>query len=295
MNALNGAMTGLFDLVLAPFEFMGVAWALILSSGIFGVLALVAFKFISSQRRIKAVKDRIKGHIIAIRIFQDDLRVVGGAVVKILLRNFQYLGLNFGPFIPLAIPFVFVVAQFVVRYAYAPVALSENPSAQLAGAGTLLEVQLVSDAPEALIKDLKVTLPDGVVAVSPLVRIPSERRAYQEIAATKSGVHEIRFALGNGATETKSFCAGDKSLRVMQPRRVNNRDWYKLIDPDHWPVLWPAEAGFPSSSPFSSVAIAYPARDLGWLPGGEGGILLTFVVASMLFGIAALKPLGVQI
>ena len=295
MNALNGAMTGLFDLVLTPLEFLGVAWALILISGIFGVLALVAFKFISSQKRIKAVKDRIKGHIIAIRIFQDDLRVVGGSVVKIVLLNFQYLGLNFGPFIPLAIPFVFVVAQFVVRYAYAPVALSENPSAQLAGAGTLLEIQLVSDAPEALIKELKVTLPEGVVAVSPLVRIPSERRAYQEIAATKSGVHVIRLALGNAAAETKSFCAGDKSLRVMQPRRVNNRDWYKLTDPDHWPALWPAEAGFPSSSPFSSVAIAYPDRDLGWLPGGEGGILLTFVVASMLFGVVALKPLGVQI
>lgn len=294
MNALNGALTGLFDFILSPLERLGVAWAIILVAGIFGVLALVAFKYISSQQRIKAVKDRIKGHIIAIRIFQDDLRVVGSSVAKILLRNFQYLGLNFGPFIPLAIPFVFVVAQFVVRYAYAPVALTVDPASKLAGACTLLEVQLVPDA-AARIRDLKVSLPEGVVAVSPLVRIPSEGRAYQEIAATKSGVHEILLALGDGAVETKSFCAGDKSLRVMQPRRVNNRDWYKLTDPDHWPALWPAEAGFPSNSPYASVAIAYPERDLGWLPGGEGGILLTFVVASMLFGVVALKPLGVQI
>ncbi len=294
MNALNGALTWFFNLVLSPLEHLGVAWALIIVAGIFGVFALFAFKHISSQRRIKAVKDRIKGHVIAIRIFQDDLRVVGGSVIKILARNFQYLGLNFGPFLPLAIPFVFVMAQFVVRYAYAPVALTQNPVAQLAGAGTLLQVQMVAES-FPLVKSLAVILPDGVVAMSPLVRVPSEGRAYQEIAATKSGVHEIRLELGDRVSEIKSFCAGDASLRVMQPRRVNNRDWYRITDPDHWPALWPAEAGFSSDSPFSSVAIAYPSRDLGWLPGGEGGILLTFFVASMLFGIVALKPLGVQI
>jgi hypothetical protein len=293
MNALDGALTGFFDLVMSPLEYLGVAWALILVSGLFGVFALFVFKHISSQRRIKAVKDRLKGHVIAIRIFQDDMRVVGGSVLKILARNFQYLGLNFGPFLPLAIPFVFVAAQFVVRYAYAPVPLTNDPAAQLAGAGTLLEVQLVKESAKQL-KSLRVILPDGVVALSPLVRVPGEARAYQEIAATKSGVHELRLEL-DGRVETKTFCAGDASLRVMQPRRVNNRDWYRLSDPDHWPALWPAEAGFAADSPFASVAIAYPHRDLGWLPGGEGGILLTFVVASMLFGIVALKPLGVQI
>jgi len=294
MNAVNGALTRFFDLVMSPLEHLGVAWALIVVSGIFGVFALFAFKHISSQRRIKAVKDRLKGHIIAIRIFQDDLRVVGGSVAKILARNCQYLGLNFGPFVPLALPFVFVAAQFVVRYAYAPAPLSKDPEAQLAGAGTLLEIQLVPESKQ-LLKSVRVILPDGVVALSPLVRIPSEGRAYQEIAATKSGVHELAIEIGDGLRETKSFCAGDASLRVMQPRRVNNRDWYRLTEPERWPALWPAEAGFAASSPLASVAIAYPERDLGWLPGGEGGILLTFVVASMAFGIVALKPLGVQI
>jgi hypothetical protein len=294
MNALNRALNRTFDLVLAPLERLGVAWSLIVVAGVFGVLALVAFKHISSQQRIKAVKDRIKGHLIAIRLFQDDLRVVGGSVAKILGRNVQYLALNFGPFVPLAVPFVFVAAQLVVRYAYAPVALTKEPAALLAGAGTLLEVHLEKDAARR-IGELTVELPDGVVALSPLVRIPAEGRAFQEIAATKSGVHSIRLSLGGGTVETKTFCAGDASLRSMQPRRVNAGDWYRLDDPDHWPALWPAEAGFDADSPFACVAIAYPERDLGWLPGGEGGILLVFVLASMAFGLVALKPLGVQI
>jgi hypothetical protein len=44
------------------------------------------------------------------------------------------------------------------------------------------------------------------------------------------------------------------------------------------------------------VSFVYPESDLGWLPGsGPMGVILVFLVASMAFGIAALKPLGVQI
>jgi hypothetical protein len=81
----------------------------------------------------------------------------------------------------------------------------------------------------------------------------------------------------------------------MQPRRVEAAGWWKLHDPDACSMLWPAEPGFTRSSPFSSIAIAYPYRDLGWMPGGEIGILIVLVVASMVFGLLALKPLGVTI
>jgi hypothetical protein len=118
MNALNRAVTQAFDVLLWPFERLGVAWSLILVSGLFGIAALFLFKHVSAQRRIRYVKDRIKGHLIEIRIWQDDLGIVAKSTGKVLLRNFQYLGLNLLPFIPLSIPFVFVLAQLVVRYSY---------------------------------------------------------------------------------------------------------------------------------------------------------------------------------
>ena len=68
MNALNHASNALFDLVLTPLEALGQEFALIMVSGIFGVLALIIFKKISSQKGIKAAKDKIKGHMIEIRI-----------------------------------------------------------------------------------------------------------------------------------------------------------------------------------------------------------------------------------
>ena len=98
MNAVNRAMTAIFDVVLTPFELLGAEAALVLVSGVFGILALIVFKHISYQKGIKGTKDRIKGNLIAIRIYQDDLMVVLTSVVKVLVRNTQYLFFNFGPF-----------------------------------------------------------------------------------------------------------------------------------------------------------------------------------------------------
>jgi len=293
MTALNSALTAFFDVVLTPLEWLGDATALIVVSGIFGVLALLAFKYISWQRGIKAAKDRIKGHMIEIRIYQDDLKVVVFAVAKVLLHNVQYLGLNFGPIVPLAIPFMFITAQFVVRYAYDPLPLTSAGAQVMAGRGTLLSIELAAGH-AADVRALRVILPSGLKAVSPLVRAASEGKAFQEFVAVKAGEHEIVLELG-GVRETKLVVAGSESTRKMQPRRVSSRDWLNFVDTQRWPVLWPAEPAFSSDSPFRVVAIEYPTRELPWLPDGEFGILLAVVIASMLFGAVALKPLGVQI
>jgi len=294
MNAVNNGLTGFFDLLLAPFELIGDRTAMILVSGIFGVLALWLFKYISWQAGIKLAKDRIKGHMIEIRIYQDDLVVVGQAVVKILLRNFQYVGLNFGPFVPLAIPFFIVAAQFIVRYSYDPVPVTAANADLLAGQGTLIEIRM-KDRRAALAGDLTLTLPEGVRAVSPLVRSAADGRAFQEVVALTPGEHEIRFSVPGSEPEVLKLVAGTEATRTMQPRRVANDNWYRIDDPDICALLWPAAPGFTSESPFATAAISYPERDLGWLPGGEMGILITFVLASMVFGLVALKPLGVQI
>lgn len=284
MNSINNFMNSVFDVVLTPLEWLGTSWALIIASGVFGIVALVGFKYISYQQGIKASKDKIKGHMIAIRIYQDDLVVVSQSVVKVLLRNCQYLGLNFGPFIPLAIPFVFVIAQFATRYGFSAIPVETLDPSLLAGHGTELVVEFSPDQRNAA-ADLKIELPDGVVALSGLVRDGSNGMAFQEVAATKAGVHEIAFVLADGTREIKLLVAGE-ATRMMQPERVKS-----VFES----VLWPAEASFASDSAFERISFVYPDSDLGWMPGGIGGVLLVFLIASMAFGIVVLKPLGIQI
>ena len=283
MNFINSAFTRIFDLVLTPFEWLGINAALILVSGIFGVFALWVFKYISWQKGIGATKDKIKGHMIAIRLYQDDLAVVGASVLKVVGRNFQYLGLNFGPFIPLAIPFLFVAAQLVTRYGFAPVPVYETGEL-LAGQGT--QVRIWFDEHDARFDDLVVVLPEGIEQRSPLVVTPAEGVAFVELRATDPGRYTISFELPDGTSATKSIVAGGTALRSMQPERVRS---------SMSAMLWPAEQMLPGDSPFERILIDYPERDLGWLPGGPMGVLVTFVLASMAFGFVALKPLGVKI
>ena len=286
MNALNSAANALFDLLLAPLEAVGAWLALTLVSGIFGVLALVVFKHISWQDGIKGTKDKIKGHMIEIRIYQDDLGLVSRAIGKVLLRNLQYVVLNFGPFLPLMIPFGMVAAQLVVRYGFEPVEVQSLEDGRLAGSAVTFEIHFREDARQAA-ADLELELPEGVALASPLVRVPDQGRAFVEVVATQPGIHELAFVAG-GVQETKLLHAGAEGLqREMQPER--GRGFLAAL-------LWPAEESFTGESPFELIRTVYPERELGWLPGGgPAGVLIAFVLLSMVFGFAALKPLGVQI
>ena len=68
MNAVQHFISAVFDLALTPFEWLGDVTALVLVSGIFGVLALLVFKQVSWQAGIKSTKDKIKAHLIEIRM-----------------------------------------------------------------------------------------------------------------------------------------------------------------------------------------------------------------------------------
>ena len=290
MNAINGATTWLFDLLLTPLEALGREFALIVISGVFGILALVVFKQISSQKGIKRAKDKIKGHMIEIRLYQDDLGLVSKAIGKVLFRNLQYVCLNFGPFIPLMLPFGLVAAQMVVRYGFEPVPVVEQPGSLLAGEGITVKIELdEGHARDAA--DLELVLPEGVEAVSPLVRVPGEGLAFQEVIATADGAYDLTIQVG-GTSVVKTLYAGAEAPRKLQPERTASA---------MMAVLWPAEDTL--SAPLARVSFngltnpeAYPYAPLGWLPGsGPLAVLLWFVGFSMLFGFAALKPLGVQI
>ena len=282
MNAINRAVTSFFDFVLTPLEAIGDEFALLFVSGVFGVLALWIFKHISWQKGIKATKDKIKGHLIEIRLYQDDLVIVGKAIGKVLYRNLQYVLLNFGPFIPLAIPFALVAAQMVVRYGFEPAAVQHVTDERLAGAGLTLDI--IGD--DAAIDGLEIVLPEGLTALSPLARIPQQGRAFQEFIAEHPGEYVIVLRTGGQEIEKVFVAGGESDVRTMQPERVSS-----VFES----ILWPAEDTLAGTG-LEKIRFAYPESDLGWLPmSGPLGVLVVFVLASMVVGFAFLKPLGVQI
>lgn len=289
MNAVNHALTSIFDVVLRPLELLGRMGALVVISALFGVLALFAFKYLSAQKHIRAVKGRIKGHLIEVYLFQDDPRLALRAIVRVLGRNLQYLALNLLPLVPLSLPFAFVLSQLVVRYGFEPVPVQAASAHVMPGRGTLIQIELDAEH-AALVSGLTLNLPQGVEPLSPLVRIPSQGKAFQEIVARSAGEHALEVALADGTRATKRFVAGAAGdlhpAPGLQPERANG--FFHAL-------LWPAEDTLDASAPIVRIAGEYPQADLGWAPAGPSGVLLLFFVASMVAGALAMKPLKVSI
>ncbi|HPF15182.1 MAG TPA: hypothetical protein PLJ12_13010 [Planctomycetota bacterium] len=275
MNAVHRLVTRLFDLLVGPFERFGSEWVILGVGAVFGVLALWVFKHISPQRAIRASKERIKGHLIEIRLYQDDLRLVSRAIGKVLWTNLKYLGLNVLPFVPLSMPFALIAGQLVVRYGFEPIPVHAEGAAPLAGSGITVRFEMAPEIGERL-REVRVVLPEGLVAGSPLVKSPEQGLAFQEIFAVAQGLHEIQVELGE-ARSSKMVWSGPPEVlglpRVpLQPLRVSG--WEQ--------ILWPAEAGLHGDPLLRRIEFAYPESRLGWLPGhGPVYVLVWFLVASM--------------
>lgn len=286
MSTLNRVTTAVFDSLLAPLAGLGAFWIVVLIGAVFVVPALLLFKQISWQGGIKGAKERIKGHLIAIRIYQNDLAIVAASVGRILVRNAQYLGLNFGPLLPLLPPFTLVVAQLATRYGFEPLPVDTRPTAELrSGQGTLLEVHFAPGR-EGEVAGLSVEWPDGLEPLTPLVRSPGGGVAFQEFVARTPGDWTITLRTAAGAHETKRVLVGSAPGGAFQPERVRS----------FWAAwLWPAEPTLPSASPFERIAFAYPERPLPLSPGGPIGVMVIFFVASLVAGVVVLKVFHIQI
>jgi hypothetical protein len=156
----------------------------------------------------------------------------------------------------------------------------------LPGAGNELKVQFKSGQ-ESRAVELQIVWPEGLKSRSPLVPNGSRGVAFQEFVALAPGDYEVLLRFPDGSSYTKKVSAGTTELACLQPERVSD---------SLSAFLWPAEDMFPADCPIAHVAFVYPESDLGWLPmSGLLGVMAIFVIASMVFAFALVKPLGVQI
>lgn len=269
MNAFNAFTSAVLGTLLAPFGAQrdGSAWADVLAWSVLGgILALLVIKRFSNQKAIARVKNEIKVHLFEVRLFQDDLLGVLSSTAKVLLKNLLYIGHNLVPMAVMLVPMVAILAQLVATYAYDPLP---------AGSVQVVKAQLATgDDGRPLMPATQVRLetPPGVTLESQ-VRTPRGEIAWR-LRCEQPGRHELRIHLGDEVV-TKTLAVGGEAGRmpVMRTRGLEA-------------ILYPAEPGLPSDSRLFSVGVAYPTRDLGWMPGGEAGILGVFFVLSIVAGIA---------
>jgi hypothetical protein len=279
MKQFNALSTAVFDRLLAPFGEAHAAFDLVFWSVFCGIVALVAYKYVSNQAAIARNKEAIKVHLIEVRLFKDDLLQVLASFGKVLFRNAAYLGHNLLPMLVLFAPMMTVLCQLEAHYAHAPLP---------PGSVNLLTMKIderhpgVPTTASALADTVKLVVPDGITLDAPPVHTADGEVAWR-LRTEREGDFVLHVHVGDEVVE-KGIAVGGTPRKVPFLR---TKGWEGF--------LYPGEATLPANSSVYRIALSYPERKLTGLPDGEVGILATFFGLSLLSGFALKGVFGVTL
>jgi hypothetical protein len=239
---------------------------------IIGFLMVIVFRYTSDQKAIGRAKDRLKAHLLAVRLFQDQLPVVMRAYGKILRGTGSYLRLAFTPFLIAILPITFLIVQLDRYFGWLP----------LQPAQSFLVEARVND--QAALNDASLQLPPALSISAPPVHVPEDNEVVWRVVAEHQGQYEIKIAAG-GQTVSKQVVVSPGLARVS-PVRLKDNFWERMFTS--------GEAALAENSPVQSIAINYPPRviSFAWM---EWNWIVLFFVVSLIAGFVFKSVLGIQV
>lgn len=239
---------------------------------VIALLMVVLFGYTSNQKAIGIAKDRLKAHLLAVRLFQDQLHVVVGSYGRILRGTIRYLRLAFMPLLYVIIPLTLLIIQ-LDRY------LGFNGIQ--ADAPFLLTAK--ANSAEAL-DGISLELPPEITMTAPAVHVAADREVVWRLAASKPGTYDIQIATPNEKTGKTVRVSSD--LMRLSPMRMRGHFWERFF--------YSAEPALPDNSPLESITVNYPERNIE-IAGYEFNWIWLFFILSMVAGYIFKELLGIKI
>ncbi len=271
MTFINAIMTAIFDALLRPFAGLSPWYGIAVVSLLTGVMMLAVFRYTSNQRAIRRAKDRIRAHLLELRLYRDDVGVLLRAQKDILLNNLIYLAHSLVPLAVMILPVVLILMQLNVRYGYQPLRPGES---------VIVAAKLKPGV--ELAQPLQLVAPSGLTVETPPLRIPALGELDWRVRGERPGAYELHIIVGDRDAE-KSLVVSDGWARVS--RQVSRGFLERLSNPGELPAMHEG---------FESVAVDYrPAA----LPFWRWNVhwLLAYFVLSIAFGFALRGVLKVEI
>jgi hypothetical protein len=273
MALINTAVTRSFDLFFAMFAPAG-AWAgMVAVSLLTALLALVIFRYTSSQSGIRAVKDRLISHLLEVVLYRDELRVVLRAQVAILRDDVKYLGYALVPLAFMIVPVGVLLIQTDLRYGHRPLALGEQ---------VIVGVKLRSAGGN--LSRVSLSASDGAEVETPPLTMPAIGEVDWRVRGVTAGDHELRFSV-NGREFSKRIAIGERASRIAV-LRVGGGAWQQFLHPGEPPL--------PADGPVEWIQVSYPGREmraLGW----RMHWVWPWLVLTLALGYILKGPLRVQV
>jgi len=266
MHIVNLVFGGLVGAVLLPFRGLSPWFGMTAVSLLTALLMLEVYKLTSDQAAIRRAKDRIKAHLLELRLYKDDMRTTLRAQGGILKANLAYMAANLKPLAVMIVPLVLILAQLSLWFDRAPL----RP-----GQETLVKVGL-ADTADAVTLGLELETPSGLVVSSPAVRIRDEHEIVWRFKALAEGNGRLILKADGWAVE-KTVTVGGPPLTKVSALASRGSFGKRL--------LYPGEAPLPAGTPVRSVEVLYPAGTLTAF-GLRVHWLVAYLVISIAFGFA---------
>jgi uncharacterized membrane protein (DUF106 family) len=239
---------------------------------IVGLLMVVLFGYTSDQKAIGIAKDQLKAHLLAVRLYRDQIPVVMGSYGKILRGTGRYLKLAFKPLLYVIIPITLLIVQIDRYLGSTPVPVSTP---------FLLTAHVTGS--EAA-NDVSLDLPPEIAMTAPAVHIPAANEIVWRLVGAKEGEYEVKIAAA-GQSAAKAVCVGGGLPRISTVR-LRGQFWTRMF--------LSAEPALPENGPIDSISINYPDRNIDIAGYGMNWIWLFFIL-SMMAGFIFKELLGIQI
>ena len=246
----------------------------VMLSVVVGLLMIVLFGYTSDQKAIGIAKDQLKAHLLAVRLYRDQLQVVMGSYGKILRGTGRYLKLAFKPLLYVIIPITLLIVQLDRYLGLTPIHTN-----------TPFLVSARVNNPEAL-DSVSIDLPPEITASAPPVHVAADNEVVWRLVASQEGSYDVKIAVGGqGASKTVRVSS---QLARVSPERLRGHFWERMFSS--------GESALPANSAIESIAVDYPERNIPLgIAGYEMNWIWLFFILSMIAGFIFKELLGIQV
>ncbi|MBN1481028.1 hypothetical protein EH223_01035 [candidate division KSB1 bacterium] len=232
---------------------------------------LYIFKKVSNQGGIRATKNHIKAHLLAIRLYKHDALLSMLAIGQIFVENSRYLLYALKPMLVMIIPVMIIIIQLGTRYGYNPAQVDQ---------AILISIHVKNDVD---LKRVTIVPSSGIRIDVPPLYIVSTHEIFWRICPLAPGTSTVTFHY-NEQSESKKIVAG------------HNKDFVsaKRVRSSFAAFFYPAEKRLPSDSFLNEITVGYPENRIQ-LAGFSMHWLLFFLLVSVGIGFLTKGIFRVQI
>lgn len=264
MWTFNAVFGRIFEIIFLPFRQASPWFGMILISLLTGLLMLFIFRHTSNQEGIRKAKNKIKAHLLELRLYKDNMRVSLKAYGHILLANLKYLSHSVKPMLVMIFPILLILIQLNLWFGYRSLDVGEE---------AVLKIRL-EEAKNPLQAEITIEPPAGISVESPALRIEELREIDWRLRALDKGVHTITLRWENQSF-SKQVAVGQNRLSKISALKAGPSFLDQMFNPGERPL--------PKNLGIQSVEVAYPAPGMN-LFGWHIHWLIVFFALSIIFG-----------